>query len=250
MKHSFIDKYSHLDSPVHRLDPRIKFCAALAAIIIITTEPVTGRLMHFAIYSVIILVIAGLSKIPVRYMLKRMLILSPFILMAALFYPLSQVQLREVSFSTDWRILAEVGLSVFLKASLALLILLLLSSTEKFHRLLRAIRKLRIPAIVTTISALLYRYIFLLSDEWLKTARARDSRTPGALRSGKFKVYGNQVALVFYRSWERSQVIYKSMLSRGFNGEFPDTKRMHLRGSDIIFALIFIGSLLIIKLLL
>ncbi len=250
MKHNFFDKYSHLDSPVHRIDPRIKISAALAAIVIITTEPVSGRLMHFAIYSVIILVIAGLSKIPFRYLLKRMLILSPFILMAALFYPVSQMQIREVSFNSDWRVLAEVGLSVFLKASLALLILLLLSSTEKFHRLLRAIRGLKMPAIVTTISALLYRYIFLLSDEWLKTARARDSRTPGVLRANRLKVYGNQVAVVFYRSWERSQVIYKSMLSRGFGGEFPDTQEMKLRNSDIVFSLLFIGSLLLIKLIL
>jgi len=250
LKHDFIDKYSHLDSPVHRLDPRIKIIAAFAAIVIITTEPVSGRLIHFATYAVIILVITGLSKIPARYLLKRMLILSPFILMAALFYPLSQVQLREVSFHSDWRILAEAGLSVFLKASLALLILLLLSSTEKFHRLLRAFRRLKIPAIVTTISALLYRYIFLLSDEWLKTARARDSRTPGALQVNRYKVFGNQVALVFYRSWERSQLIYKSMLSRGFMGEFPDTQEMKLRDSDIVFSLLFIGSLLTIKLIL
>ena len=235
---------------MHRLDPRIKIIAALAAIIIITTEPVSGKLLHLATYAVIILVIAGLSKVPVRYLLKRMLILSPFILMAALFYPLSQLQIREVSFNSDWRAPAEVGLSVFLKATLALLILILLSSTEKFHRLLKALRGLKIPTIVTTISALLYRYIFLLSDEWLKTSRARDSRTPGTLRTNRLKLYGNQVAMVFFRSWDRSQIIYKSMLSRGFGGEFPDMQEMKLRGSDIVYPLVFIVLLLLIKLIL
>lgn len=248
MKHSFIDKYSHLDSPVHRLDPRVKIVAALAAIIIITTEPVTGKVVNLLIYSGILFVITGLSRIPVGYLLKRMLILSPFILMAALFYPVSQMQIREVSLISDWRPLAEAGLSVFLKASLALLILILLSSTEKFHRLLRALRRLKVPVIVTTISALLYRYIFLLSDERLKTARARESRTPGLRKTGRIKTYGNQAAVIFYRSWERSQVIYKSMLSRGFAGEFPDIKEMKLRRSDIVFPLLFIGLLLLIKL--
>ncbi len=248
MKHHFLDKYSQLDSPVHRLDPRVKISAALAAIILITTEPVSGRLVHLAIYAVIILFIAGLSRIPVRYLLKRMLIISPFILMAAIFYPVSQVQISELSLISDWRPLAEAGLSVFLKASLALLILLLLSSTEKFHRLLRALRRMKVPSIVTTISALLYRYIFLLSDERLKTARARESRTPGVLRTNRLKVYGNQAAVIFYRSWERSQVIYQSMLSRGFTGEFPDTQEMKLRGSDIVFSLLFFGLLLLVKL--
>jgi cobalt/nickel transport system permease protein len=235
---------------VHRLDPRVKIIAALAAIIIVTTESLSGRLVNFAVYSVIILVITGCSRIPFRYLLKRILILSPFILMAALFYPVSQMQIRELTLTSDWRPLAEAGLSVFLKAFLALLILLLLSSTEKFHRLLRAFRWLKVPAIVTTLSALLYQYIFLLSDERLKTARARESRTPGVLRTSRVRVFGNQAAVIFYRSWERSQLIYQSMLSRGFAGEFPETQEMKLRAPDIAFSFLFIVLLLLTRIVL
>jgi len=249
LRHAFIDKYSHLDSPVHRLDPRVKIITSLAAIIIITTEPVSGRLLNLYLYSAITLAITGLCRIPARYLLKRMLIVSPFILMAALFYPISVMPAHEVSFISDRRPLAEAGLSVFLKASLALLILILLSATERFHRLLMALRRLKVPAIVTTISALLYRYIFLLADEMIRTARARESRTPGVLRRGRLKVYGNQVAVIFLRSWERSQVIYKSMLSRGFAGEFPDMQEMRLRSSDILLSLLFVALLLLIKFL-
>jgi cobalt/nickel transport system permease protein len=235
---------------VHRLDPRVKIIAALAAIIIVTTESLSGRLVNFAVYSVIILVVTGCSRIPFRYLLKRILILSPFILMAALFYPVSQMQIRELTLTSDWRPLAEAGLSVFLKAFLALLILLLLSSTEKFHRLLRAFRWLKVPAIVTTLSALLYRYIFLLYDERLKTARARESRTPGVLRTSRVRVFGNQAAVIFYRSWERSQLIYQSMLSRGFAGEFPETQEMKLRAPDIAFSFLFIVLLLLTRIVL
>ena len=62
------------------------------------------------------------------------------------------------------------------------------------------------------------------------------------------KVYGNQAAVIFYRSWERSQLIYKSMLSRGFAGEFPESEEMKLRVSDIIFSFLFIGLLLLTRL--
>ena len=250
MKHTFFDRYSHLDSPVHRLDPRVKIVAALAAIIIVTTESLSGRLVHFALYAVIIMVITGCSRIPFRYLLNRILLSPPFMLMPAIFYPVSQMQIRELTLASDWRPLAEAGLSVFMKAFLALLILLLLSSTEKFHRLLRALRWLKVPAIVTTLSALLYRYIFILSDERLKTARARESRTPGVLRTSRLRVYGNQAAVIFYRSWERSQVIYKSMLSRGFAGEFPETQEMKLRGSDMASSILFLGLLLLTRIFL
>ena len=127
MKHTFFDRYSHLDSLVHRLDPRVKIVAALAAIIIVTTESLSGRLVHFAVYAVIILVVTGCSRIPIRYLLKLILLLSPFILMAAIFYPVSQMQIRELTLASDWRPLAEAGLSVFMKAFLALLILIQLN---------------------------------------------------------------------------------------------------------------------------
>jgi len=247
LRHTFIDRYSHLDSPVHRLDPRMKIIASLAAIIIITTEPFTGRLVNLFLYCAVTLAVTVLCRIPAAYLLKRMLIVSPFILMAALFYPVSVMPANEGSIISGWRPLAEAGLSVFLKASLAVLILILLSTTEKFHRLLMALRRLKVPSIITTISALLYRYIFLLADEMLRTARARESRTPGVLRRGRLKVYGNQVAVIFLRSWERSQVIYNSMLSRGFSGEFPDVQEMKLRRADIVIPLIFIALLLLIK---
>lgn len=247
MKHSFIDKYSHLDSPVHRLDPRVKIITSLTAIVIITTEPLSGRLLHLLLYSAVTVAVTVLSRVPAAYLAGRMLIVSPFILMAALLYPVSVIATREVSFIPNFPALAETGVSVFLKASLAVLILILLTTTDKFHRLLLALRRLKVPAIVTTISALLYRYIFLIADEMLRTGRARESRTPGVLRTGRLKVYGNQVAVIFLRSWERSQLIYKSMLSRGFTGEFPDMQKMNLKGKDIVLSLLFIALLLAVK---
>ncbi|MBS0010449.1 MAG: hypothetical protein KFF49_03515, partial [Bacteroidales bacterium] len=90
-------------------------------------------------------------------------------------------------------------------------------------------------------------YIFLLTDEMLRTGRARESRTPGVLRTGRLATYGNQVAVIFLRSWERSQLIYKSMLSRGFSGEFPDMQVMKLRGSDIVISFLFIALFVLIK---
>jgi cobalt/nickel transport system permease protein len=247
LKHDFLDKYSHLDSPVQRLDPRAKILAAFSGIVIIVTEPQYSGLSHFICYFLIILSVMALTRLPLFYILKRLAVVSPFILMAAIFYPLSIILTNSGSSGYGNVDLLVPALIIFSKSVLAVLILIILTSTEKFHRLLMAMRKLKMPRIIGTISALLYCYIFLLIDEKLKTSRARASRTPGRLRMNKRTVFGNQVAVIFLRSWERSQTIYKSMLSRGFTGEYPDAQTLNLSFGDASASMLFISLMLAVR---
>lgn len=250
MKHDFIDKYSSLNSLVHKLDPRVKIISSLAVIIIIVSEPMNSKPLHFIYYFILLFFTSLLSKLPAYYIIKRILVVMPFILMATLFYPFSVLftgsEQRVIINYRQTQILFAT-ISIFSKAFLSVLILVLLTSTEKFRRLLLAMRKLKMPVIVGKLSAILYRYIFVLSDEYLRTTRARQSRSPGKIKTGRLKIYGNQAAMIFLRSWERSQIIYKSMLSRGFTGEYPGIHKLDLRIIDIIFALIFIFSLSAIR---
>lgn len=249
MKHDFLDKHSHIDSPVHSLDPRIKIITALTAIIIIASEPFDGNLIRLLLYSATITSAASLSRVPPKYILKRVLIVLPFIVMAALFYPLSVYYSYNESHMAERELLAGAGLTILVKSLLAVIILVILTSTERFHLLLYAMRRLRVPVVITTISALLYRYIFVLSDEALRTTRARQSRTPGRIMMPKTGVYGNQVAVIFLRSWERSQIIYKSMLSRGFQGEFPDMESLRISRAGIVLPVLFLALLLSARIL-
>ena len=233
---------------MHRIDPRAKFLAVFAAIVIITSEP-HARLLPFVFYGLIILWAAAMSKIPVAYILKRCLIVSPFIIMAAVLYPLSSPGIG--SHETGQILTAGVmsGLGIFLKAFYALVLLILLTSSGRFHSLLAGLRKLGMPRLPGIISALMYRYVFILHDELLRTTRARDSRTPGKIRISRVKVYGNQAAMIFIRSMERSQIIYNSMLSRGFTGEFPDMNTMKLRSRDVLMAASFVLLLLVFRIM-
>ncbi|MFP4690764.1 MAG: cobalt ECF transporter T component CbiQ [Bacteroidales bacterium] len=247
MKRHFIDKYSDLSSPVHRLDPRVKILLAFSGILIIVSEP-PASLLPFAFYAGLLAALLLLSKLPLGFILTRYLMLSPFIFLAALFYPVSLYLSGETQAIFLQPGALKVAGSIFLKASFSLVLLLWLISTEKFHTLLLGFRKLRMPRLVGVISALMYRYIFVLWDETLKTTRARQSRTPGKLRNKKLNVYSNQLAMIFLRSWERSKVIHHSMLSRGFSGEFPGMKTLKLQKSDILFLSVFLLLFLLIRL--
>ena len=247
MKHSFIDKYSDLDSLVHRLDPRVKLIAVFSAIVIIVSEP-RGEISPFAFYAVIVFILVLFSRIPLSFILSRCLIISPFILIAALFYPVSVILTRDFQSIYLLQPEFEVALSIIFKAYLSVILLTVLVSTDKFHNLLLGMRRLKMPKLIGILSALMYRYIFILYDEALRTARARDSRTPGRLRVSKLKTFGNQSALIFLRSWERSKIVYNSMLSRGFDGEFPGMQKMSIRIKDVFYSFLFIIIFLTIRL--
>jgi cobalt/nickel transport system permease protein len=247
VRHSFLDKYSNLDSPLHNFDPRIKLLGIFFFILIIVSEP-RGNIMPFGFYALIIAGLMAASRVPLWFFIKRCLIVSPFILMAALFYPLSAMIAGNFGEFSSYREEYMVALSIALKAFSTIILLTLLVSVEKFHNLLLGLRKLRMPRLVGIISALMYRYIFILADEAMKTTMARDSRTPGKLSINKYKVFGNQAAMVFLRSMDRSRTIYHSMLSRGFTGEFPGSNAMEVPGREIAFFIFFILILLTIRL--
>lgn len=218
MKHDFLDKYGGLDSPIHRLDPRAKLISLFTAILIIISEA-RGELGGFAFYTVIVCALIIVSKVPAMFILKRCLIATPFIAMAAALIPLSFLLSAENADGSG-----SFAASVVIKAYLAIILLTLLTSSDRFHRILWGMRRLGMPKILGMLSALMYRHIFILLDEIHKTTRARESRTPGRLRTGKLRVYGNQAAVIFLRAWDRAERVGAAMLSRGFNGEFPDVE--------------------------
>ena len=243
MKHVYIDKYSHLDSPLHRMDPRLKIIACFTAIVIIISAP-ADRLLDYALFFPLVLLLIPLSRVPLQFILKKCLLLLPIILAAALLLPLSS---GVFSLSDLSAYPYHAPLALFLKAYSALILLILLTSTERFDQLLYALRRLKMPAIIVQISALLYRYSFIFLDEVLKTSRARSSRTPGKISSNRVKVYGNQAAIIFIRSWDRAHVIHQSMMARGFNGEMPSLSPGKINTQNLVPVLLFVAVLMIIR---
>ncbi len=197
------------------------------------------NLSPFAFYGIILIILFALSRVPLFYVFKRLIIVLPVIFLAAALYPFSALISKGSGFLRLSDSSITIAFSIFLKALLSVLFLILLVSTEKFHYLLGGLRKIRMPAVVCIIAALMYRYVFILSDELMRTSLARQSRTPGKLRLNRWKVLGNQMAVVFLRSWERSKMIFSAMRSRGFTGNFPSMNQSQMKASDVIVFCIF-----------
>jgi cobalt/nickel transport system permease protein len=146
--------------------------------------------------------VAVLSRIPLRFIVLRLLWLEPFVLAIALL----------AIFQPD-------GIRVFtillVKSTLCLLAMILLSNTTPFSELLRVLRAVRVPTLLLTTLGLMYRYIFVLIDESQRMRRARQSRTFTSSRWHAWKSMATVLGQLFIRASERAERVYAAMWARG-----------------------------------
>ncbi len=223
-----IDRFSHLDSPINRLDPRVKTLCILAFVLAVVLTP-PDRYAAFFLYVVLIFSVIFLSEMPLSFVLKRSLIIVPFALMIGLF------NLFFRPFSVFFNILAKSWLSV--------LALIVLSGTTDFPTLLKALESLGVPKLLTTILSFMYRYIFTLIDQVAKLERARVARSYGRRGLIQLRAAGNILGSLFINTFERGERIYQAMLARGYHGHAHTTRRFTLTRADAAFAAYFTTAL-------
>jgi cobalt/nickel transport system permease protein len=242
VKHSFLDQYSDRDSIIHRLDPRTKLITTLFFILAVVLTP-PDRWQAFALYFLLVATLILLSRVPPLYVLKRSLVIMPFVLLIAIFIPFFKE--GEVAGSYNlwlWQVTVTYsGLQVFwnilAKAWLSILSLILLTSTTKFSNLLKGLEKLRLPRVMTMILSFMYRYLFVLVDEVMRMRQARDSRSFGGGRWWQLRTIGNMIGTLFIRSYERGERVYAAMVARGFDGQTRTLESFNFRQRDAFFGI-------------
>lgn len=202
MRLDLLDRHSQLNSPVHRLPAAAK-CAVAVAFVLTTVLLPVSQLSGFALVATALLGAAAASRIPPVFLAKRLLLLEPIALGVAglaVFQP------------DGWRVFA----AIMVRTNLCLLTMILLSNTTPFADLLRVLQRLRVPALLVTTMALMYRYLFVLVDEVGRMSRARASRTFAAQRRTAWWSQAGIIGQLFIRSTERAERIYAAMCARGW----------------------------------
>lgn len=202
MRHDFLDRFSRLSSPVHRCPSGWKLLLAFALLVATVAVHFTET-EFFVLEGVLLVAVTAISRIPPSFIAKRLLTLEPFVFAIAV---LSFFQPEGFA----------VFLSVIVKSTLCLLVVILLSNTTPFPDILRVARRFRVPSVLVTVLALMYRYVFLLIDEAERMHRARMSRTFNANRLSIWKIIATVIGQLFVRSTERAERIYSAMLARGW----------------------------------
>jgi cobalt/nickel transport system permease protein len=133
---------------------------------------------------------------------------------------------------------------------------ILLVASTRFPDIVHALEHLRVPAVLTTIIAFLYRYLFVLVDEVFRLLRAREARSaaaPGARSGGsvawRARVAGNMAGQLFLRSYERSDRVYNAMLARGYTGRLNTIHPHEMRRVDYLVTLLALFIILLFQLI-
>lgn len=256
--HAF-DVYRPQQSPIHRLDGRIKLLITVVFVVATMLLP-DGAWPAFVVQEAFLLSAALISRLGIRFVLRRAAVALPFTLAAV-----------TVAFSTPGNVLASLAVgpsrfmltdtglvrlvSIVLKAWMAVQAAILLAATTPFPKLLQAMRGLRVPRILVAVFAFTYRYLFVIADEALRLLRARAARS-GVLdgRGGgnvfwRARVAGGMVASLFLRSLERAERVYSAMVARGYDGEIRVLEWSRLRLSEVFIGVSVVLGLMAVQLL-
>jgi cobalt/nickel transport system permease protein len=194
--------HSRLNSPVHRLPPALKLGVGL--VIILGTLLCPLRWYGWFIGVGVLLIATALSsRLPPLFLLKRLAILSPFVLGVAL------VNALQPAGRADW-------FAVAARSGLCLFTVILVSNTTPFSRILPVLKRAHVPGLLITTIALMHRYLFVLVDEAERMRRARMSRTFRRDRRFRWQTLSTVVGQLFVRASERAERIFDAMCARGW----------------------------------
>lgn len=143
------------------------------------------------------------SRLPLGFLAKRLLVLSPFLLGVA------WVQALHPAPGVAWPI-------TVVKSGLCLSAVILLAHTTPFTETLRLLQRIGLPRLLVTTLALMHRYLFVLAEEAQRMGRARASRTFAASRRLQWQSSAGLLGQLFVRASERADRIYAAMCARGW----------------------------------
>ncbi|MDO9228766.1 MAG: cobalt ECF transporter T component CbiQ [Syntrophales bacterium] len=240
-----LDRLSYRDTCVHHLDPRAKVIATMLFLITVISFPKyeVVALAPFFLFPVLLMT---LGEIPVRFIVKKVIAVSPFAIFIGIFNPFLDIRpvavILGVPISGGWLSF----LSIILKFALTVSAALLLIATTSFPGVCHALRRLGFPALFVSQLLFLYRYLFVLMEEAMRIIRAREMRSFGSRGTG-VKVFVRLIGILFLRAVDRAERIYYAMLSRGFQGDIPDLKRSRIAFRDLGFMAMTIAFLAVFR---
>ena len=228
-----LDRLSYRDTFVHHLDPRVKVIATMLFLFTVISFPKyeVVALVPFFLFPVLLMT---LCEIPVRFILRKVLLVSPFAILIGVFNPFLDTGTVAIIAGIPISAGSLSFLSILLKFTLTISAALLLIATTSFPGVCHALRRLGLPSLFVSQLLFLYRYIFVLMEEAMRITRARDMRSFGTRGAG-IKVFVRLIGTLFVRTVDRAERIYYAMLSRGFQGDIPSLRRARIAVTDLAY---------------
>jgi cobalt/nickel transport system permease protein len=197
-----------------------------------------------ACYAVWPFAMLAAGGIPLRFVLRHILLVSPFIAVLALAMPFYGRTPVEVVFgpwhwtTTDGWLRCGAIMGKFIVTMGALMALV---STTRFSDLLGGMEKMGMPKMLVMQLGFLYRYIFVLVDRVHHMLRARAGRRLAYLGARReLSVASAMIGSLLVHSIDTAGRVGIAMEGRGFDGEFRSIRRTRPGMIDAAFAMVFL----------
>ena len=255
--HPEIDGLAHIHSVVHRWDPRWKL-ATIGLLVLAFSLDKPERATHPSAKLDLPPVLAGLafawtlailSRLPLGSILKRLkgptVFAGILVLVFSLTYPGERMMVGPVGFSREGLL---AGGLLALRAITIVVLAFPAFATSPFDRSMKALRALKVPAILVHLLLFTYRYLFVYADQLRRMQTA--SRARGFLPRWSWntvRTAGNGLGVLLVGSIERTERIQGAMKCRGFDGTFLAHDEFHARPADILLsALLLVPGLVVV----
>lgn len=157
----------------------------------------------------------------------------------------------------DKKVLIDIGtvkitggvismMTLMIKGILAVLASYFLVAVTSIEEICYALRIIHVPKVFVTLVLLIYRYIILFLKEVERMTLAYELRAPNQ-KGIHIKVWGSMVGMLLLRSIDRAQIVYESMLLRGFDGEFKRKPSKEPLMKSYLYCIFWIGVIGILR---
>jgi cobalt/nickel transport system permease protein len=236
------EEFSQGDSPVHRLDPRLKLVigALFSAVV-----AVSSRWSAFVPGALLALGLLFLARLPLRKVMGRLILVNGLVLFLWFLLPFT------VGGEIIWRLgpFAATRQGVFLatlitiRSNIIVLAFLALVSTTPVFALGYAMAGLGIPDKMVQLFFFTYRYIHVIYEEYQR----RGFRAKSNMHT--YRTYAYLVGMLLVKSYERAERVREAMLCRGFKGRFYSLYEFSVRRADIALTVFLLSGIAAMALL-
>lgn len=252
-----LDELASKDSPIHRLDGRIKL---ISTVFIIVIAAFSNNIFIPIILEIFLLIVIKIAKLSYIDSFKRIALLLPFGGAIIIFQPF--IHPGNILWSYSWIKITDTGLNwailLITRMIVSLTSIVILSSTSPMQQIVASFRRLKMPKDLAMILSIMVRFLFVFIDELAairKSQKSRNFHIHSKLTPYKWRIkqVGYSIAMMFVKSYEQGERVYKSMISRGFSDKSDlFNEKTSLEKSDYIYIstiiiLVIILQIIIIK---
>lgn len=227
------EEFSRGNSPIHKLDARIKVVTALIFSLMVAVSEKEVLLLSALFFSISLVAICRLN---IRKVFLRLLVVNGFVFLLWLVLPVTTP--GKTLFSLGPLNVTREGITyclfITMKCNAILLACIGLLATSSVFTLVHAFRHLYVPDKMVHLFFFFFRYVHVVHLEYIKLRNAlkvRCFRPRTSLHS--YRTYGYLLGVLLLKSYDRSERIYKAMICRGFRGKYWVMNHFRLRKSDL-----------------